>query len=81
MRDEDAANKYVNDVHTGKNLSDDDGVYLLRERLLQNNYMKQKLRQEYIAALAIKAWNARRLNRKLSVLKFVESENFPLIAD
>jgi hypothetical protein len=81
MRDAEAADKYVHDIHTGKNLSDDDAVYLLRERLLQNTYMKQKLRQEYIAALAIKAWNARRSNRKLAVLKYVDTENFPIIAD
>jgi hypothetical protein len=81
MRDAEAADKYVHDIHTGKNLSDDDAVYLLRERLLQNTYMKQKLRQEYIAALAIKAWNARRGNRKLAVLKYVDTENFPIIAD
>lgn len=81
LRDKEAADKFVEDIKSGKNLSEGDGVYLLRERLVQNSYMKQKLRSEFIAALAIKAWNARRSGKKVSVLKFLDSETFPLIAD
>ena len=81
LRDKEAADQFVEDIKSGKNLSEGDAVYLLRERLVQNNYMKQKLRGEYIAALAIKAWNARRAGKSVSVLKFLDSETFPLIAD
>jgi hypothetical protein len=81
LRDKPAADKFVEDVKTGKNLSEGDGVYLLRERLVQNSYMKQKLRSEFVAALAIKAWNARRAGKKTSLLKFLDSESFPMIAD
>jgi hypothetical protein len=81
LRDQNAANKFVEDVQNGIGLMQGDAVYLLRERLLQNSYMKQKLRPEYIAALGIKSWNARRANKKVSVLKFLDSETFPLIAD
>jgi hypothetical protein len=81
LRDAEAARKFVDDVINGIGLQEGDSVYLLRERLLQNSYMKQKLRPEFTAALCIKAWNARRLNKKLSVLKFMDSETFPLIAD
>jgi hypothetical protein len=81
LRDAEAAGKFVDDVINGIGLQEGDSVYLLRERLLQNSYMKQKLRPEFTAALCIKAWNARRLNKKLSVLKFMDSETFPLIAD
>jgi hypothetical protein len=81
LRDKQAADAFVEDIKSGKNLHEGDGVYLLRERLVQNSYMKQKLRSEFIAALAIKAWNARRAGKKVSVLKFLDSESFPLIAD
>lgn len=81
MRDRAAADQFVEDVQSGLGLAEGDGVYLLRERLLQNSFMKQKLRAEFIAALAIKAWNARRSGKKVSVLKFLDSESFPMIAD
>jgi hypothetical protein len=81
MRDKEAADKFVEDVQSGINLAEGDGVYRLRERLVQNSFMKQKLRSEFIAALAIKAWNNRRAGKKVSVLRFLDSESFPLIAD
>ncbi len=81
LRDRAAADAFVEDIKFGKNLDEGDGVYLLRERLVTNSYMKQKLRSEFIAALAIKAWNARRAGKKMSVLRFLDTEAFPLIAD
>jgi hypothetical protein len=81
LRDPEAADKYVHDVTTGANLSDHDGVYLFRERLMQNSYMRNKLRGDYLAALGIKAWNARRSDRRIAMLRYLETEDFPLIAD
>ena len=80
-RDKEAADKFVEDLKNGENLEAGDAVLLLRERLLQNSYMKQKLKNGYIAALAIKAWNARKAGKKVSLLKYLDTEAFPLIAD
>lgn len=81
VRDRIAADKFVEDLQNGIGLEEGDPVHNLRERLLQNSFMKQKLRPEFIAALAIKAWNARRAGKKVSVLRFLDSETFPLISD
>ena len=81
MRDREAADAFVHDVQFGANLGEGDGVYLLRERLMRNAYMKAKLAGGYIAALGVKAWNARRENRRIHVLKYAEQEQFPMIAD
>ena len=79
--DEDEADRFVSDVQSGSNLSDGDGVYHFRERIMQNIYMRRQLRSNYVAALAIKAWNARRTGRKVGMLKYLDSEQFPIIAD
>jgi len=81
IRDREAADKFVFDILHGIGLEEGDPVYVLRERLLQNSYTKQKLRPEFIAAYAIKAWNARRGGKKIAVLKYLENETFPLVAD
>jgi hypothetical protein len=80
-RDEAAANAFVQDIQHGANLNEGDGVYVLRERLMRESYMKTKLLACYVAALGIKAWNARRANRAVHILKYDEREQFPLIAD
>ena len=80
-RDEAAANAFVHDIQNGANLDEEDGVYVLRERLLRESYMKSKILACYVAALGIKAWNARRANRAVRILKYDEREQFPLIAD
>ena len=80
-RDEDAADDYIEDLRTGENLVQGDGVYLLRERLMQNAYMKQQLRMTYICALGIRAWNYRRLGRTVGVLRWKDTDEFPMIAD
>jgi hypothetical protein len=81
LRDEEAADAFVHDLQYGTNLSEGDGVYLLRERLMRDAYMRTKLQACYIAALAVKAWNARRTGKRIQVLKYLEQEQFPMIAD
>jgi hypothetical protein len=79
--DPEEADRFVNDVQSGSNLSDGDGVYHFRERVMQNIYMRRPLTNNYVAALAIKAWNARRTGRRVGMLRYLESEQFPIIAE
>jgi hypothetical protein len=81
LRDEEAADAFVHDLQYGTNLSEGDGVYLFRERLMRDAYMRTKLKACYAAALGIKAWNARRSGKRVQVLKYLEQEQFPMIAD
>jgi len=83
--DQEQAAKFMEDTMNGANLSSDDPVYRLRERLVQNSLSKAKLSVAEIAALCIKAWNFRRSGKSCRTLKWCSSgptkETFPIIAD
>jgi hypothetical protein len=81
LRDKEAADAFVHDLQYGTNLTEGDGEYLFRERLMRDAYMRTKLQSCYAAALGIKAWNARRSGKRVQVLKYLEQEQFPMIAD
>jgi hypothetical protein len=55
---------------------------MLRERLMNNAISKAKLKQEYIMALFIKTWNARRAGKMLRQLIYRTEgktpEQFPI---
>lgn len=78
------ADRFFRDLISGIGLAEDDGVYLLRERLVKNRTMKAKLPNFQIAALAIKAWNARRRGQPVRALRWRSEgdtgEPFPAIA-
>lgn len=79
--DEEQADEFIKDLVTGQNLQEGDGVYLLRERLMNNVLSKAKLPKEYIMALIIKAWNSRRTGKPLRNLRFRtegHAEEFPI---
>jgi hypothetical protein len=63
----------------GINLTRDDPVLLLKDRLSANRG-HTRLTQEFCAVITIKAWNATRTGRPLQVLKWVDSESFPTVA-
>lgn len=69
-------------LDTGIGLSDDDAVYLLRERLLANKTAKAKIRPKEIMALTIKAWNFARVNASVKSLRWrtagPRAEAFPI---
>lgn len=77
------ADLFIKDLNLGAGLPEDDAVFVLRERLMKNRTAKAKLPPFEIAALMIKAWNARRLGtpvRSLSYRAHGESpERFPSI--
>lgn len=82
-RDQAAADRFVHDLMKGANLDDSDPVYVLRERLMKNQSLRQKLSAEFMMAITIKAWNARRANRSIKLLHFTETgdnrDEFPMI--
>jgi len=83
QRDPDAADKFIDDLITGSGVLMSDPVHLLRERLISNLGNVAKLPRTTIAALAIKAWNARRNGEEMKQLKYVSTgdkpETFPKI--
>ena len=83
QKDQNAADQFVRDLVAGDSLHNRDGVYWLRERLMQNTLAKAKLRTEYIFALTIKAWNARRACQPVGVLRYngegKTPEPFPMV--
>ena len=77
------ADRFLRDLKAGAGLADNDGVYVLRERLMKNRSAKAKLPTVEIAALVIKAWNSRRRGTPVHTLRWrTEGENaeaFPII--
>jgi hypothetical protein len=76
-KDGEAANKIVEDVVTGTDLKEGDAVLVFRERMVDNAASKAKLSETYIAALFIKAWNARRDGKEVRHLRYKEGGNSP----
>lgn len=70
-----AAEDFFARVGTGENLSMDNPIYRLRERLRRNRGVRFDRKIE--AALIIKAWNAWRTDRKIQALGWREDEPFP----
>lgn len=78
------ADAFIEALKRGANLAETDPVYLLRERLRSNALAKAKLSDAYIAALIVKAWNAKRERIVLRNLRYIEEgkkpESFPVIS-
>ena len=81
--DENLADWFMECFLKGQGVTDDDPVYILRERMLRNTLSKSKLKNEYIAAIFIKAWNATKSGKKIRALSWIEEgktpEQFPVI--
>lgn len=75
--------RFFADLASGQNLSNDNPVYHLRERLINNASSRGKFDTPYLVALFFKAWNAYKIDRPLKVLRWrydgANAENFPSI--
>lgn len=82
-KDKEMADDFVGKLLRGMNLTDGDPVYLLRERLLKNSISSLKLPPTSIAAIIIKAWNAKRSGTTLRFLRYEAAgdkpETFPVV--
>lgn len=67
-------------LDTGEGLVASSPIYRLREKLTNDKLGGKTLPQNYVAALAIKAWNAFREGRTVGLLKVLASESLPRIA-
>ncbi len=83
QKDPDAADKFWELLLTGENLTKSgrhtSGIYLLRNRLVDNQIAKAKLPALEIWRLIVKAWNATRDGRVLKLLSMKSGEEHPVI--
>lgn len=77
--DQDAADEFLHQVGTGIGLNANDPAYVLREKLLANKSSMKKYDTPMLCAFYIKAWNAFREGRKITLLKMKEGEEYPVI--
>lgn len=77
--DEAEANAYFSDLESGIFRSTTDPVYLLRQKLIQNMSMRDKMSRTTIIAMAIKCWNFRIQGKHLTRLQYSSIEGFPVI--
>ena len=68
---------FLGKFSSGLELTSDSPVYVLRKRI-ESQTSGKRMRESHMLAITIKAWNAFRLNRKLSQLKFNDDEAFPI---
>jgi hypothetical protein len=76
------AEKFIHMVETGENLPKYHPALTLRDRIIVLKNTTQTtvgLRQEYIAAITIKAWNAWRNKEEMKLLRFRDTEEYPEI--
>jgi len=78
--DRKASEKFFDDLDSGANLSQNDPVYLLRQRLIDNSASRAKLERTEIMALFTKAWNARLRGASLKSLRWIGTEAFPEVS-
>jgi hypothetical protein len=76
------ADAMYEDFRTGVGLEAKDPVLLLRNRMVENRASKGKLARQYMLALYIKAWNARRAGESRTNLRWRQTgptaESFPV---
>ena len=77
--DKNLADVFFGKLLNGDGLSKGDCILLFRERLIANKSSQAKLSASFIAAIAIKTWNAFATGRKIGVLRWTEDESFPSI--
>ena len=71
-KDRNAADAFFYQLDTGEGLEAGDPVLILRNKLMSIRIMTQRkttISKDEMAAMIIRAWNARRANRKMSILK------------
>lgn len=82
-KDPQLAASFMDKILRGSGISEGDPEYVLREKLVLNSLSTAKLSKNQIMAMFIKAWNAAREGRKISLLRWVEkgdhAEPFPII--
>jgi hypothetical protein len=84
-KDKVLADEFFVKLSQGTNLKGDDPIYLLRERLMRENYKgsKTRLQSKEVLALTIKAWNAKRKDERPRSLMWrgqgEGAEDFPVI--
>lgn len=74
------ADKFLHQLNFGTGISEGDPVYILRQRLIDNNASAKKIDRTTLMALWIKAWNAARTGKVIQRLLWNQSaEDFPTI--
>lgn len=68
-KDNEMADRFMEDLASGASLPARDAVYVLREQLLANKTSKSKFDRIEICARTVRAWNARRSGSEVRVLR------------
>lgn len=73
------ADTFIDQLMTGENLNRGEPALVLRNRLILESGKKyQSLRNYIVVAMVFKAWNAMRKNKSITVMKFVDGEEYPV---
>lgn len=77
------AGQFMDRLTEGTGLLAGDPVHTLREKLLSNQYLREKrgayMNRWTVLALTVKAWNRFRAHEKCSILRIAEDEKFPVV--
>src|SRR5260221_9421398 len=82
-KNESEATQFMDRLTEGTGLLAGDPVHTLRERLLSNQYLREKrgayMNRWTVLALTFKAWNKFPAHEKCSALRIAEDEKFPVV--
>ncbi len=78
--DEAKAKEFMEDLDTGLVHDRFDPVYVLRQRLIENQSKRTKMERAMMLAFFVKAWNARFNGAQMKFLRWFDTESFPEIA-
>lgn len=73
------AESFFDGLSKGTGLESGSPVLMLRDRLMVNSVSSAKLTRGAVIALSFKAFNAHVLGRKIGILRYSESEKFPIL--
>lgn len=73
-KEEELAAVFFDALAAGTNLTPHDPVFILRERLLKEKAQRPAPKQEYLAELIVRAWNATRRGQKLTKLQMKRND-------
>ena len=78
-KSKDEAAQFLVDLAAGAELSTDDPVHVLREKLISTTKRHVRLAAMAVILLVFKTWNKRRNRERVKFLKIVEGEEFPKV--
>lgn len=79
QKDRAAADAYLEQLTSGASIGPTDPAYVVREFMLKNSLSVRKVKQQHMAAIMVKGWNALRKGVPMKIARWTPDESFPIV--